>query len=64
MVELRSQQMKEIKGTIIKWKKKKKKTGADVVDVAHQVFCKIYYKTSIIRYILYRLEDVVYGASF
>ena len=62
MVELRSQQMKEIKGTIIKWKKKK--TGVDVIDVAHQVFCKIYYKTSIIRYILYRLEDVVYGASF
>ena len=25
MVELRSQQMKEIKGTIIKWKKKEKK---------------------------------------
>ena len=52
MVELRSQQMKEIKGTIIKWKKKKKKkTGVDVVDVAHQVFCKIYYKTSIIMHI-------------
>ena len=49
MVELRSQQMKEIKGTIIKWEKKK--TGVDVVDVAHQVFCKIYYKTSITRYI-------------
>ena len=27
MVELRSQQMKEIKGTIIKWKKKKKNWG-------------------------------------
>ena len=32
-------------------KKKKKKTGVDVVDVGHQVFCKIYYKTSITRYI-------------
>lgn len=40
--------MKETKGAIIKWEKKK---WVDAVDVAHQVFCKIYYKASIIRYI-------------
>ena len=27
------------------------KKWVDVVDMAHQVFCKIYYKASIIKYI-------------